>query len=272
MKILRPLVMGILNLTPDSFSDGGCYGSVTAAVERGLEMVQEGADIIDIGGESTQPEASRVNASEQLRRVLETIERLRERLPQDFPISIDTTLSEVAFQAINSGATMINDISAGRDDQEMLAVAASAGVLLVLMHMQGSPETMQRAPLYQDVVAEVMGFLQERVDVALEAGVKRENLILDPGIGFGKGREHNLQLLGSLQRMVEMGYPLLLGVSRKRFMGSICEIERPAQLLPATCASTTLGVMAGVRIFRVHDVWQNRQAADVAWAIRSVSM
>jgi dihydropteroate synthase len=263
-----PLIMGILNLTPDSFSDGGCYGSVASAVERGMEMVRAGADIIDIGGESTRPEAARVKASEQLRRVLDVIERLREQLPDAFSISIDTTLSEVARQAVARGAAMINDVSAGRDDPAILDFAAEERLPLVLMHMQGSPETMQQAPSYQDVVTEVMDFLERRIAVALRAGVMKEALILDPGIGFGKTRQHNLSLLGALQRLAGMGYPLLLGVSRKRFMGSICAVEEPAQLGPATCACTALGVMAGVRIFRVHDVWQNRQAADVVWAIQ----
>lgn len=262
----RPFVMGILNLTPDSFSDGGIYDS-PAAVARGLEMVKEGADIIDIGGESTRPEASRVDAAEQGRRVLATIEQLRDRLPSGFPISIDTTLSQVAREAIDKGANMINDISAGRDDPQMFELAASARVPLVLMHMQGTPKTMQIAPEYEDVVSEVIAFLEARVEAALQAGVKREALILDPGIGFGKGKTHNLQLMASLQRMCGLGFPLMLGVSRKRFMGSICDEKAPSQLLPATCASTALGVMAGVKLFRVHDVWQNRQAADLAWAI-----
>lgn len=270
LNFSSPLIMGILNLTPDSFSDGGRYDT-TSAVARALEMVAEGADIIDIGGESTRPDASRVAAAEQGRRVLETIEQLRDCLPRGFPLSIDTTLSEVARQAIGKGANMINDVSAGRDDPEMLALAASEGVSLVLMHMQGSPETMQLAPTYRDVVAEVGAFLEERVDAALTAGVKRDAILLDPGIGFGKGKAHNLQLLNSLRRLGDLGFPLLLGVSRKRFMGSICHVDTPAQLMPATCACTALGVMAGVKVFRVHDVWQNRQAADVAWAMLHAS-
>ncbi len=262
----HPLIMGILNLTPDSFSDGGRYDTASA-VTRGLEMVAEGADIIDIGGESTRPEALRVSAAEQNRRVLETIEVLRDRLPAGFPISIDTTLSEVARRAIERGASMINDVSAGRDDPEMFSLAAATGVTLALMHMQGTPETMQREPAYTDVVSDVKAFLEARVEAALTAGVEREALLLDPGIGFGKRKQHNLQLLAELKQIDELGFPLLLGVSRKRFMGSLCHQTEPAQLIPATCACTALGVMAGVKVFRVHDVWQNRQAADVAWAI-----
>jgi dihydropteroate synthase len=266
----RPLIMGILNLTPDSFSDGGRY-ETNSAIARGLQMVAEGADIIDVGGESTRPQASRVAAAEQKRRVLDTIRGLRKRLPEGFPISIDTTLSEVAREALDCGANMINDISAGGDDPEMFTLAGSTGAPLVLMHMQGSPSTMQHAPVYEDVVAEVASFLHARVDAALQAGVNSDALLLDPGIGFGKGRQHNLQLLAGLRQLCEMGYPLLLGVSRKRFMGSICHQTEPQQLMPATCASTAVGVMAGVKVFRVHDVWQNRQAADVAWAIRNNS-
>jgi dihydropteroate synthase len=262
--------MGILNLTPDSFSDGGRYDT-DSAITHGMRMVAEGANIIDVGGESTRPQASRVAASEQKRRVLDTIKALRKRLPEKFPISIDTTLSEVAGEALECGANMINDISAGGDDPEMFALAGSTGVPLVLMHMQGSPSTMQQAPAYEDVVTEVKSFLQARVDAALRAGVKSDALLLDPGIGFGKGKRHNLQLLAGLQQLCAMGYPLLLGVSRKRFMGSFCDQTEPQQLMPATCASTALGVMAGVKVFRVHDVWQNRQAADVAWAIHSMA-
>jgi dihydropteroate synthase len=263
----RPLIMGILNMTPDSFSDGGRYDTASA-LARALEMVAEGADIIDVGGESTRPQAQRVGAAEQQRRVLETIRRLRENLPENFPISIDTTLSDVARLAIEQGANMINDVSAGRDDPQILELAGSTGVPLVLMHMQGSPQTMQEAPVYQDVLSEVKAFLEKRVEAALRAGVKQKALLLDPGIGFGKSKSHNLQLLAQLDRINGLGYPLLLGVSRKRFMGSICTQRQPDQLIPATCACTALGVMAGVKVFRVHDVWENRQAADVAWAIR----
>ncbi len=267
LNISSPLIMGILNLTPDSFSDGGHYPA-SKAVERGLQMVAEGADIIDVGGESTRPGATRVSAQEQISRVLEIIGALREGLPAGFPISIDTRLSEVARRAIERGASMINDISAGRDDPEILSLAGATGVPLVLMHMQGQPETMQQAPAYEDVVSEVKAFLASRVDAALQAGVRREALILDPGIGFGKRKVHNLELLAALDQFVELGLPVLLGVSRKGFMGSVCDLIEPARLMPATCACTALGVMAGVKLFRVHDVWQNRQAADVAWAIR----
>ncbi len=260
--------MGILNLTPDSFSDGGRYDTAASAVERGLEMARQGADILDLGGESTRPGAARVDAQTQKGRVLEVMGELRRRLPESVALSIDTTLSAVAAAAIARGATIINDVSAGRDDPEMFALAAESGSMLVLMHMRGTPETMQQDPVYQDVVSEVEHFLLARAAAAVDAGVRSEALILDPGIGFGKTRLHNLLLIQALPRLCALGYPLLLGVSRKRFMGSICAVSNPEDLVAATCACTALGVAAGVSIFRVHDVAENRQAADVAAAVR----
>jgi dihydropteroate synthase len=220
------------------------------------------------GGESTRPGAPRVSADRQKDRVLEVIGELRRRVPAPIALSVDTTLSAVAAAAIKRGATIINDVSAGRDDPDMLPLAAESGAGLVLMHMRGTPQTMQQNPVYGDVVSEVEGFLLARTAAALEAGVRREALIIDPGIGFGKTRRHNLLLLQALPRLCALGYPLLLGVSRKRFMGSVCTVTDPAELAPATCACTALGVAAGVSIFRVHDVAQNRQAADVAAAIK----
>jgi len=268
LSFSRPLLMGILNLTPDSFSDGGRYATTADAVAQALAMVQEGADIIDVGGESTRPGARRVDATEQKRRVLEVVQQLHRRLGPEMPVSIDTTLSEVAAAAIEHGASIVNDISAGRDDPDMLKLVADTGAYLVLMHMQGTPETMQIEPVYEDVVGEVEAFLRQRAGAALAAGVRRDRLILDPGIGFGKTREHNLLLLQALSRLCALGYPLLIGVSRKRFMGSICKVQSPHELTAATCACTALGVLAGAAIFRVHDVAENRQAADVAAAIR----
>lgn len=260
--------MGILNVTPDSFSDGGRFDTLDLALERGLDLARQGADILDVGGESTRPGASRVGAEVQKERVLPVIGALRRRLPDRIALSVDTTLGTVAEAAIDQGATLINDVSAGRDDPAMLRLAAELGVGLVLMHMRGTPQTMQQDPAYHDVVAEVEAFLLQRATAALEAGVRREAIILDPGIGFGKTRRHNLLLLQALPRLCALGFPLLLGVSRKRFMGSICAVSDPAELVPATCACTALGVAAGVSIFRVHDVAQNRQAADVAAAVK----
>ncbi|MGH8609226.1 MAG: dihydropteroate synthase, partial [Gammaproteobacteria bacterium] len=202
------------------------------------------------------------------RRVVAVIPGLRQGLPEEVGISVDTTLCEVAEAALDAGADMINDISAGRDDASMLTLAAHREVPICLMHMQGAPSTMQQDPQYGDVVDEIRAFLLERADSAIAAGVPCGNIIIDPGIGFGKTPEHNLALLKNLPRFVGSGYPVLLGASRKRFMGAICNEPQPSKLEGATCASTAMGVVAGVRIFRVHDVAMNRQAADVAWAIK----
>ncbi|MFH0352110.1 MAG: dihydropteroate synthase [Chromatiales bacterium] len=261
----RPVIVGILNLTPDSFSDGGAYADADSAVLHACRIAAEGADIIDVGGESTRPGAAPVAAAEQIRRTGEVIRRLRQALPDQVAISIDTTLVEVAAAALETGATIINDISAGRDDPGMFALAAERKVALVLMHMQGTSITMQTDPHYQDVVGEVRAFLIERASLAETAGVERERIIIDPGIGFGKTKDHNLALLADLGAFAATGYAVLLGASRKRFMGGA--EQTPRELVGATCATTALGVAAGVRYFRVHDVKANRQAADVAWAI-----
>lgn len=261
--------MGILNVTPDSFSDGGKYAAARDAIARGLEMAQEGADIIDIGGESTRPGAQRVEAIEQKRRILDVICGLAKELPDDVLISVDTTLSEVASAALDAGAGFINDVTGGTEDDSIMALAARRNVPYCIMHMQGRPGTMQDNPTYNNAVEEIKVFLLQQAQKAQALGVKQENIILDAGIGFGKRTQHNLQLLKQLGTFSRLGYPLLLGASRKRFMGEISKTEDPAQRMPATCATTALGVMAGVRIFRVHDVWQNRQAADVSYAIKT---
>ena len=263
----RPMLMGILNVTPDSFSDGGRHFDAGVAVAHGLRMAQEGAGIIDIGGESTRPGAVQVSAADQMRRVLPVLRELCRQLPAGCRISIDTTRADVADAAIAEGASIINDVSAGRDDAGMFDLARRAGADLILMHMQGSPESMQTAPSYQNAVREVHVFLMERVRAAEAAGVARDRIAIDPGIGFGKSKLHNLQLLAGLETLVNTGYPVLLGASRKRFMGSICNITEFSELVGATCATTALGVLAGVRVFRVHDIRENRQALDVAWAM-----
>jgi dihydropteroate synthase len=265
----KPLIMGILNVTPDSFSDGGRYTAVTDAVQQCQAMIAEGVDVIDVGGESTRPGAMPVSAQHQIERVVPAIKAIRQTLSTDLLISIDTTLSEVAAAALDAGANWINDISAGQGDEDILKLAASTDTPVILMHMQGKPETMQDEPYYDDVVAEIMAALQQRVDVALKAGIKKHHIAIDPGIGFGKRKQDNLDLLAHLQDFVNTGYPVLLGTSRKRFMGSICNIEQPSDLVTATAVTTALGVMAGVQMFRVHDVRENRQAADVAWAIKN---
>jgi dihydropteroate synthase len=263
-----PLIMGILNLTPDSFSDGGLCDDADTAVVRALAMISQGADLIDVGGESTRPGAQRIDAGVQRSRIIPVIERLA-RVAPNVRISVDTTRREVAAAAIAAGATLVNDISAGRDDPGMFDLVAGFGVDLALMHMQGTPLTMQDNPYYVNVVEEVLGFLLERAAAAERAGVPRSRILIDPGIGFGKRKIDNLTLLASLEQFVATGYPVLLGASRKRFMGAICGEARPTELVAATAATTALGVLAGVRMFRVHDVKENRQAADVAAAIRA---
>ncbi|MBL6987509.1 MAG: dihydropteroate synthase [Methylobacter sp.] len=264
----KPLIMGILNVTPDSFSDGGKFSGLDDAMQQVERMLSEGVDIIDIGGESTRPGADPVAAAEQVRRVVPVIEAIRQRLGSDILISIDTTLSEVAKAALEAGADMINDVSGGRADAAILTLAAQTGVPIILMHSQGVSKTMQDNPHYENVVQEVLDALNERIDAALKAGIKKEAIAIDPGIGFGKRKRDNLDLLAHLDRLVAMGFPVLLGTSRKRFMGSICDVTEPSELVTATAVTTALGVMAGVQMFRVHDIKENRQAADVAWAIK----
>ena len=263
----KPLLMGVLNVTPDSFSDGGLHQDLAAAVARAREMVELGADLIDIGGESTRPGADRVSPGEQLERVLPVIRQLRQELPAQLPISIDTTSTVVARAALEQGAALVNDISAGRDDPGMFRLVAEAGVPYIIMHMQGVPRTMQDNPQYTDVVEEIKSFLQARAAAARDEGVTQENLVIDPGIGFGKSKRDNLDIIMNLERFTDTGYKVMLGASRKRFMGSICDITSYSELVGATCATTTIGVFAGVSILRVHDIKENRQALDVAWAL-----
>jgi dihydropteroate synthase len=267
-QLNKPLIMGILNITPDSFSDGGKYTSIDAALRQVERMLAEGVDIIDIGGESTRPGSDSVAAADQQQRVIPVITAIRQQLKSPILISIDTTSSEVAKAALAAGANIINDVSAGQDDKAILALAAQTDVPIILMHSQGTPKTMQDNPYYKNVVQEVIDALKKRINAALKAGIKKENIALDPGIGFGKRRQDNLDLLAHLDALAALGFPVLLGASRKRFMGTLCEVAEPSDLVTATAVTTALGVMAGVRIFRVHDVRENRQAADVAWAIK----
>jgi len=264
----KPLIMGILNITPDSFSDGGKYKSIDDAIQQVKRMLAEGVDIIDIGGESTRPGSDSVTDMDQIQRVIPVITAIRQQLKSDILISIDTTSSEVAKAALAAGANIVNDVSAGQDDETILALAAQTDVPIILMHSQGTPKTMQENPYYDDVVQEVIEVLKKRINAALNAGIKKENIALDPGIGFGKRRQDNLDLLAHLDELVALGFPVLLGTSRKRFMGTLCDVTEPSELVTATAVTTALGVMAGVQLFRVHDVKENRQAADVAWAIK----
>jgi dihydropteroate synthase len=267
IRIGKPLLMGVLNVTPDSFSDGGSFCETESAIRQGLNLAESGADIIDVGGESTRPGSDRVSAVDQIKRTELVVRRLRKELPASVYISIDTTLSEVARAAINSGADLINDVSGGFDDPQIFTTAAANSVPLVINHMKGQPSTMQADPHYFDVVTEVSDFLINQAHKAEQAGVAKENIILDPGIGFGKTKDHNLKLLAHLSELTRLGYPVLLGTSRKRFMGSICGTSKPKELVGATVATTVLGIQAGVRVFRVHDIAENRQAIDVLAAV-----
>jgi len=260
----RPLIMGILNITPDSFSDGGAFLDTGAALEQARTLLAEGADLLDIGGESTRPGADPVSADEQLQRVVPVIRVLRRHLPAGCLLSIDTTRSQVAKAAVAEGVNIVNDVSGGCDDPEMLGLLGALNLPVILMHRQGaSSKTMQDNPVYADVIGEIKAFLLTQVSKAEAKGIASHNIILDPGIGFGKRREDNIAIMASLDEFVALGYPILLGTSRKRFMGAICQEEDPKQLLGATVATTVMGVMQGVRMFRVHDVKPNRQAADI---------
>ena len=245
------LVMGIVNVTPDSFSDGGRYFDSVAAVEHGLELVSEGADIIDVGGESTRPNAKPVTEEEELRRVLPVIEHLARQVK--VPISVDTQKPIVARAALAAGASIVNDIAANRTDTEMWQVVARARAGYVAMHMQGRPETMQISPVYQDVVREVGEFFSDRLRRLEQAGVRAEQVVLDVGFGFGKTLDHNLELLAALNRFTRFERPLLLGVSRKSFIGKLLGLEMEDRL-PAALACSCWAVYSGAQMIRTHDV------------------
>lgn len=261
----KPLIMGILNITPDSFYDGGRYTRVDFAVARGEEMVEEGAEIIDIGGESTRPGAERISAEEEIERVLPVLKELRKRI--DVPISIDTYKAEVARLAIEEGAEMVNDISAMRFDEKMVEVIREKRVPIVLMHMKGTPKDMQENPYYKDVMGEIYGFLMERVEWAVEKGIGRDYLIADPGIGFGKRIIDNLEIIRRLRELKSLGLPILLGPSRKSFIGNILGGLPPEERLEGTCAVVAIAVMKGANIIRVHDVKAMKRVIEVAYAL-----
>jgi len=258
------LIMGVINVTPDSFSDGGQFLEPEAAVEHGLKLLAEGADILDVGGESTRPRATPVDEAEELRRVLPVVQELAGRLR--VPISIDTMKPGVAQAALDAGASIVNDIAANRDNDAMWRVVAQAGAGYVCMHMQGIPQTMQANPEYADVVEEVEKFFCERIVRLNDCGLASKQIILDPGIGFGKTPEHNLQLLGALRRFTKLERPLLLGVSRKSFIGKLFGTELAARL-PAALACASLAVEAGVQIIRAHEVAETVQALRMTEAI-----
>jgi dihydropteroate synthase len=261
----RTVVMGIVNVTPDSFSDGGKYFDPARAAAHGEEMARDGADVIDVGGESTRPGARSVSAAEEMDRVLPVIRELRRKV--SLPISIDTMKSEVARAALGEGADVVNDISALGFDPAMAPLVAAEKVPVVLMHMQGTPQTMQRDPSYADVVGEVKTFLRRRIQFAIDAGVAADKTIIDPGIGFGKNLDHNLALLRGLADLAALGRPILVGTSRKTFIGKLLDAG-PEERLEGSLAAAVAAVLAGANIIRVHDVKEAARAVRVTDAIR----
>jgi len=264
LRLERPLLMGIVNVTPDSFFDGGRFCDPQRAVAHALRLVEEGADLLDIGAESTRPGALPVDEQEERRRLVPVVAAVAKAV--SVPISVDTSKAEVAKAAIDAGAIMVNDVTALRGDSAMVGVVAQAGVALVLMHMQGTPDIMQHAPRYDDVVGEVAQFLAERVRYAIDQGVARDRIVVDPGIGFGKTLGHNLDLLANLRVFAELGYPVLVGPSRKGFIGQLTDQSVEARGW-GTAGVVALAVEQGANILRVHDVGPMKDVAKAAVAI-----
>lgn len=263
----RPRVMGIVNVTPDSFSDGGRHASADAAIAHGLRLVEEGADLLDVGGESTRPGADAVPLEEELRRVIPVVQALAQRT--SIPISIDTSKPQVMRAAVEAGAGMINDVFALRREGALQA-AADLGVPVVLMHMQGEPRGMQEAPAYDDVVGDVHRFLAERIFAAEMAGIDKRKIVVDPGFGFGKTTSHNLQLLARLRRYTELGVPVLAGLSRKRTIGELTGREDPQARAAGSVAAHLIAAQHGAMLLRVHDVEQTVDALKVWHAVAAV--
>jgi dihydropteroate synthase len=257
-------IMGVINVTPDSFSDGGVYFDKKKAIERGLELVTQGADILDVGGESTRPGSDAVSQEEELQRIIPVISELRKKT--NVLISVDTTKSAVAEEALDAGADIINDISAFRFDDRMPLIATETGAPVILMHMKGVPKTMQTSPYYEDLFQEIRCFLEERIATAEAYGIKRENIIVDPGIGFGKSLEHNLSIINNLNFLEKLDRPILVGISRKSFIGKILNLP-PQDRLEGNIASAVLSVLRGAHILRVHEVEPIKRAITVAEAI-----
>ena len=257
-------IMGVLNVTPDSFSDGGLFLSKDKAVKQGLKLIAEGADILDIGGESTRPGSEAVTAEEELKRVVPVISALRKHT--DTLISIDSTKSQVSRAALDAGADIINDISSFRFDPEMIPLAAERQAPVIIMHMLGTPKNMQNNPHYENLLYEVKLFLEERIEAAVSGGIKKENIIIDPGIGFGKRQEDNLCLLRNLNFLEELGQPILVGPSRKAFIGGLLTLP-PQERIEGSIASALISLLHGANILRIHDVAAVKRAAKVADSI-----
>jgi dihydropteroate synthase len=260
----RTWIMGILNITPDSFSDGGLYFETDKAIEHGLRLISEGADIIDIGGESTRPGSDPIPVDEEIKRISPVIAGLRKRTKS--LISVDTSKSEVALAAIAEGADIINDISALRNDPKMISVAAQSGAPVILMHMKGTPKTMQHNPSYDNVLLEIKSFLEKKIELAVANGIDREKIIIDPGIGFGKRFEDNLTLIRNLNELAVLDQPILVGISRKSFIGKILDLP-PGEREEGTLASAIISVIQGAHILRVHEVAPVKRAILVAETI-----
>ena len=270
LDMRQPQVMGILNVTPDSFSDGGLFAKPAAAIAHAQAMIREGASIIDIGGESTRPGAAVVPVEEEIARTAPVIAAIRS--DSNVPISIDTRKGPVGHAAINAGASLINDVAAFTYDLALLDVAVAAKAPVCIMHAQGTPETMQQDPKYDDVLLDIYDFLEERVATAEAAGIPRNQIIVDPGIGFGKTLEHNLTILRGIAIFHGLGCPILLGASRKRFIGTIGGGQDAADRLGGSVAVALFGARQGVQILRVHDIFATKQALDLEWAIGGAAM
>lgn len=267
-KNREPLIMGILNVTPDSFSDGGKYNNSQKAIDRASKMEDEGADIIDIGGESTRPGAEQVDIKEELNRVIPVIEGVRQN--SNIIISIDTYKSVVADKAISAGANIINDVSGLRFDNNMVHIASEAKVPVIVMHMLGNPQNMQNDPFYSNLMEELITFFKERVEVLISNGINTKNIILDPGIGFGKTVEHDFTIIRELKRIVDLGFPVLIGPSRKSFIGNTLNLP-PEDRIEGTAAAVTAAIMNGSRIVRVHDVKEMLRVVKVTEKLCGIS-
>ncbi len=261
LSLSQPRIMGIVNVTPDSFSDGGRFVSAKDAIAHAMKLEEDGADILDIGGESTRPGAATVSLDEELRRVMPVIEGLAGRVRSR--LSIDTRKAEVMRRAANAGVHLLNDVSALAHDPQSLRVAAETRLPVVLMHAQGNPDTMQREPKYKDALLDVFDQMDARIEICVRAGIPRERLIVDPGIGFGKTAAHNLEIVSGLSLYHTLGTPVMLGVSRKSFIGSLTGAVDPADRVPGSLAAALVGVMQGAQILRVHDVAATRQAITI---------
>ena len=266
----KTYIMGILNVTPDSFSDGGLHFDKSAAIKRALQMVEEGADIIDIGGESTRPGSKPVAAEEELRRTIPVIEALAKKI--SVPLSIDTCKSEVAGRALDAGASIVNDISGLRFDTLMAKVVSEQKVPVVIMHIKGTPRDMQKNPVYEALIPEIMDYLRGGIRLALESGVAEDRIIIDPGIGFGKTTAHNLEIIHNLYEFTLLEKPLLIGPSRKAFTGSVLGGVPPEERLEGTAAALAISIINGANIVRVHDVKETVKVAKVADAIKRMKM